>query len=443
MLPITIPPAIFKKYDDIVKQFLWEGKKARITLSKLCTPKERGGLGLPDPRLYGISFEIAKLAKYWKPTENRLDWMDIENELCSPFSPKEKLSQRNDTTNPILVHSKEIWAKVHQMYRLSHYVQPYASLWSNPAIHVGKGPVYWKQWHSRDICTIGDLYKNGQFMSYEELTGQFKLEGKQHFWRYLQIRDCLKSRIGNPSENYIMEYMKMPLERCTASQFYKLTNLLVSGESTNVKLLWQRDLETNVAQEKWLDVLAGCGKYVREAWGKFKQYKIIHRLYHTPVRLHTMKLLNDNKCWKCKTGLGTLLHCIWKCTLVAPFWVKVVDFLSEWSGVTVPLTPAMCLLGDRSQIPNASKRTFSVIMVGLVTASRVILRHWKTVVSPSLKDWLDAMVETASYVVCMSMYVRMYESMLCRLKGNTEDGMSLWEHFWNYTKTDKNSGPRD
>lgn len=39
MLPITILPAIFKKYDDIVKQFLLDGKRARIKLSKLCAPK--------------------------------------------------------------------------------------------------------------------------------------------------------------------------------------------------------------------------------------------------------------------------------------------------------------------------------------------------------------------------------------------------------------------
>lgn len=109
-----------------------------------------------------------------------------------------------------------MWAKVHQMYRLTHHVQPYASLWFNPAIHVGKVSVYWKQWRSRGICTIGDLYKNGHFMSYEDLNSQFKLEGKQHFWKYLQIRDCVKFRSGNTPENYIMAYMNMPLERCTA-----------------------------------------------------------------------------------------------------------------------------------------------------------------------------------------------------------------------------------
>lgn len=62
-------------------------------------------------------------------------------------------------------------------------------------------------------------------------------------------------------------------------------------------------------------------------------------------------------------------------------------------------------------------------MVGLITASRVILRHWKTAVSPNLWERLGAMVETASY-----------EAMLYRLKGKEEDGMSSWERFWSYTR---------
>ena len=122
----------------------------------------------------------------------------------------------------------------------------------------------------------------------------------------------------------------MPQEHCTASQFYRLTNYSVSGESSNMKLLWQRDLRINFTQEKWLGVLADCGKYIRVARGKFTSYKIIHRYYHTPVRLHRMKLMNYNMCSKCKTEVGTFLHCIWEGALVRQLWVKVVDILSNW-----------------------------------------------------------------------------------------------------------------
>lgn len=63
----------------------------------------------------------------------------------------------------------------------------------------------------------------------------------------------------------------MPLEHCTASQFYHMTSFVVGGGSINVKLWVQKDLGTNFAQEKQFDI-PDCRKYVSEARGKFTQY---------------------------------------------------------------------------------------------------------------------------------------------------------------------------
>lgn len=62
----------------------------------------------------------------------------------------------------------------------------------------------------------------------------------------------------------------------------------------------------------------------------------------------------------------------------------------------------MCLMGDTSQLPNVSKKN--------ITASRLLLRKWKTNVTPNVREWLDAMAETASY-----------EALLHKLKGKEED----------------------
>lgn len=80
-----------------------------------------------------------------------------------------------------------------------------------------------------------------------------------------------------------------------------------------------------------------------------------------------------------------------------PFWIKVVKVLSSWSASVIPLIPALCLLGDRSQTPNISKGEFSVVMVGLITASRIILRHWKTAEPLNLKEWINVIVEAAAW----------------------------------------------
>lgn len=61
MVPIIIPSDIFKRYEHLIKHFLWGGKGARIKLEKFYAPKEKVSLGLLDPKLYCLSFEMAKL----------------------------------------------------------------------------------------------------------------------------------------------------------------------------------------------------------------------------------------------------------------------------------------------------------------------------------------------------------------------------------------------
>lgn len=58
----------------------------------------------------------------------------------------------------------------------------------------------------------------------------------------------------------------------------------------------KKDLRINIGQENWWGVLADCRKYVREARGG------LHRHYHT-LRLHRIKVMKDNMCWKCKLEL--------------------------------------------------------------------------------------------------------------------------------------------
>ena len=85
------------------------------------------------------------------------------------------------------------------------------------------------------------------------------------------MRNCVASKFKVNIENQILDYLKRPHECHTASLFYKLINHWVSGESSNVKLLWQRDLRTGFTQEKWLEILSECGKRER---GKRKVYTV-------------------------------------------------------------------------------------------------------------------------------------------------------------------------
>ena len=91
MVPVTISPQIFKRYDIIIEDFLWGRKRPRIKFIKVCSLRDKGGLGLPDPRLYYISFEMAKITRHWNK-DNTLEWVAIEYKMALPFSPIDTLS---------------------------------------------------------------------------------------------------------------------------------------------------------------------------------------------------------------------------------------------------------------------------------------------------------------------------------------------------------------
>ncbi len=82
-------------------------------------------------------------------------------------------------------------------------------------------------------------------------------------------------------------------------------------------------------------------------------------LYVTSLGLNRMGLTNNNVCWKCQKDKGTFIHCIWDCPLIQPFMAP-----NKYFGTTIPLSPRLCLLGDREQMPNITKGEFVVICDG-------------------------------------------------------------------------------
>ncbi len=70
--------------------------------------------------------------------------------------------------------------------------------------------------------------------------------------------------------------------------------------------------------------------------------------------------------------------------------------MSDWLGKTFPAFPRMFSLGDRSQVHNIQRKEFSVIMVGVITTARTILRYWKSA-KPEMSEWVNYMTNTASY----------------------------------------------
>ena len=101
-----------------------------------------------------------------------------------------------------------------------------------------------------------------------------------------------------------------------------------------------------------------------------------------------------------------------------PFWRGVLEHLGTWLGRALPLSPKLCLLGDRSEVLEVSKFDYAVLKMGFISASRLILQLWKGTGRPNLGKWKEKMGEVGAY-----------ERMLVRLGGGNQKYLRAWEGF--------------
>lgn len=86
----TNSPPILLKHSDVLKihkallTFLWQGKRPRIALQKLCLPTSEGGAGLPNLRFYNLAC-LLRQGLNWLPRKSRYINYILESALVSPL----------------------------------------------------------------------------------------------------------------------------------------------------------------------------------------------------------------------------------------------------------------------------------------------------------------------------------------------------------------------
>lgn len=193
------------------------------------------------------------------------------------------------------------------------------------------------------------------------LKESFNLTDKEDFWKYLQIRSSVGSVFGLNQiqcENTLQDWMDLPSHLQSASVFYRkpLSYRGTVSLCDGLRLSWQRDLQSEINEEAWKNIISKIGWATRDARSTFIHYKTVHRYYFTPSRLFKMGWLQNDPCWKCGTDTGTYLHCFWECPLVFPFWTEVVQNLDKRTGLSSPTVPQLCLLGDTSLMAPSSPK---------------------------------------------------------------------------------------
>lgn len=159
-LDITLP--LLNKWQKTLLDFVWSYKKPRLHRNLLCAPKNRGGLALPDLKLYYSAAILSSFLKRYK-TSYSAAWKDLMDNAFLPRSFRETIWQspterkgryQPSALNTLIFHE---WDKFRRWNLPKHtLLQAFlGQKWFLPGF---EAPSFWA-WKQANLTSLWDITK--------------------------------------------------------------------------------------------------------------------------------------------------------------------------------------------------------------------------------------------------------------------------------------------
>lgn len=114
------------------------------------------------------------------------------------------------------------------------------------------------------------------------------------------------------------------------------------------------------------------------------QFKVLHRLHYSKVKLHKFLPQTSPLCDQCKIAQGTLAHHFWQCSAPQGFWATIFLWYCLALKKTLTPDPEIALLGCSDSLESMAHGKWMVVAYGMVIAQRCILKNWKSHLPPQV-----------------------------------------------------------
>lgn len=174
-IPVLIPKKFFAKLDRSISNFLWANKPVRMREKVPQLPKREGGLALPNFIQYYWAANIQKLM-YWidEPSNDCPTWLLMET-ASTQTSLRSWLFSRSPapttavSTSPVVTQSLKIWQQFRKHFDRQEPSTLAPAYWNHSFLPSTTDSAF-QLWSDRGIGSIKDLYNNGIFMPFPDLS---------------------------------------------------------------------------------------------------------------------------------------------------------------------------------------------------------------------------------------------------------------------------------
>ncbi len=141
-----------------------------------------------------------------------------------------------------------------------------------------------------------------------------------------------------------------------------------------------------VSAEHWRRALGGVHTASVCARHGLIQFRVLHRLHYSKVKLSKMFPDIDSTCDRCKLSPTSLAHSFWLCPNLSTYWSSIFQTLSDIFKLTIQPDPLIAIFGIAGkENKNLSRTKLRITKLVALLARRLILLllpytspfHWK------------------------------------------------------------------
>ena len=341
----SIPKNIIRQVENEIRNFIWNGKKAKIAFNILQLPKKEGGLNLVSLE----KKEKALKATWPQILHNEEEYSKVVYGIMRCTTLGQDIWRCNIYRGD--VHSlnirNEFWCQVLMSWSdYNYYINKRIDnqlLWYNSEIKISGKLVMWNDVYNRGLKYVYQLFSNKRFKSDREVFQEYGLT-KMRF-------NSLKCAIPKEWKDFFIACSEMEYFPLPPHNYDTLVSDMITGWSRRVYKFLQDDVilvhnkYLKWSQELGVDLVESIVDYGKEHSALYRvtnitkyrsfQYRLLQRGLVTNVQLCRWKIIESELCSFCRMCTESLVHLFCRCPKVQLLWQKVFSYSEETYGIHI------------------------------------------------------------------------------------------------------------
>ena len=307
---LSMPAKLIQRLDQLIKTFLWNGKKAKIAYGALQLQNEHGGLKLCNLKWKDIALKVT-----WVSMVQEDPSMHAIVNRCLSTILKQDIwrCNLNQSDSRLLFNKSPFWTDVLVAWTYINYkrvdqVQDPAHqfIWYNSNICIQNKPFVWQHSLSKGLKTLGQLIQNRAVISARNAMDVYGLSLMEYNSLVSAILSQWKGALKDtePSDDQLK-----PIMCLRASQVY--AHLCFNETKINHKVeKWAADMNKTITTEDFLQCFQDILKVTNITKYQSFQYRLLHRALVLNTDLYKWKVIQSPMCTLCKTYPETYLRSV-------------------------------------------------------------------------------------------------------------------------------------